>query len=168
MDFGLMDKDNRKYQAFFLDEFTNFCDFGEACRRLQGELNKLAWVIKAQTLAGYWLDEDEGFKVEYEKAKRIVRRINYEKAESFLNRCGNGTQLTGKEHGIFDCSIKAAHMVCDAYDPQMWSSKKPVEKPRGKKEPTRIEYAKHPGRPKKGEITESEQEPDGNSDSGED
>jgi hypothetical protein len=154
----LSESETARLQEIFLSAYLEYCEFTAACNVLETLLEKDGIKWKAQTLAGMWLVTDEKFKERYTESTLIVNMVRYEKAVDFLNRCGHGKQKTGKETQIYDANIKAAHMLCDAYNPEMWSSKKPVEGKKKKDKPTRIEYASHAGRVSK--------EKDVNSDNG--
>lgn len=148
-----------KLQQFFLTAFKRSQEFTVACNALLSNgMPEGSVPADVEFLVAEWMEFNPEFKVEFERVKLVLRHIRAEKAEDFLNKCGQGKQKTGKEAQIFDANIKAAHMVLDAYEPAMWSSKKPVEGKAKKKTPARIEYAAHPGRPKK--------EKDGDSDAG--
>jgi len=136
-----------KLQQFFLTAFKRSQDFGVACNALLNNgMPEGSVKADAEFMVAEWMEFDLTFKVEFERVKLVLRHIRAEKAEDFLNSCGQGKQKTGKEAQIFDANIKAAHMVLDAYDPATWSSKKPVEGKKKKEKPTRIEYSSHVGR----------------------
>lgn len=123
----------KEMQELFLREFYEYCKFSAACNVLQAELDKGGKKIKAQTVVGKWIVEDDKFRGEYEKAKAVVERIRAENAEDFLHKIATGEQKTGKDHGISDANVKAAHMVLESIDRAKWSSKAPVEKDKKRK-----------------------------------
>jgi len=122
-------------QQFFLDEFLRYGKFTAACNRLASRGEQYT-----EAVVGQWIEEDPAFKVEFEKAKRIVARVGAVKAEEFLNQAGSGLQKTGKDSGISNANVIAAHMVLEADDKAKWSSKVPAEKTDDRKITVIIEH----------------------------
>lgn len=122
-------------QQFFLDEFLRYGKFTAACNRLASKGEQFT-----EAVVGQWIEEDVEFKLEFDKAKRIVARIGAVKAEEFLNQVGSGAQRTGKEHGISTANVVGAHMVLEADDKAKWSSKVPADKVEDRKITVIVEH----------------------------
>jgi hypothetical protein len=125
----LSEGERLELQQFFLDKFVQIQKFAGACRAMKNfKMGGDVTEEMAQAVVGQWVEEDPVFKVEFEKAKRIVARIGAVKAEEFLNEVGSGKQRTGKDSGISTANVVGAHMVLEADDKAKWSSKVAVEK----------------------------------------
>ncbi len=114
------DVEQTHLQQVFLDEFLKYGKFTAGCNVLQGVIGE---DINAETVVGQWIEECPEFKVEFDKAKKIVARVGAVKAEEFLNEVGSGKQKTGKDSGISTANVVGAHMVLEADDKAKWSSK---------------------------------------------
>lgn len=117
-------KDDEKVylQQVFLDAYLKYGKFTAACNVLQTALGESA---NAEPVAGQWIEGDEEFKIEFEKAKMIVDRTNALKAEEFLNEAGSGKK---RKDEVTTGMTVASHMVLEAWDKQKWSPKVEVKK----------------------------------------
>lgn len=139
-----VDEAEREYlQQTFLDTFLKYKSFTAGCNEVQKILKESG---DAESIIGQWVEDNPDFKVEFEKAKKIVDRVRAEKAEDFLNRMATGQ--FNKADGITTAHPVAAHMALEAFDKQKWSSKAPVDKHQKVDVIPRIEFHAHPGRPK--------------------
>jgi len=149
-------KEKETIQQLFLDEFLRYGKFTAGCNRVQTILDEMGKTdVKASTLVGMWIIENEEFRNEFEKAKKIVRFVSAEKVEEFLVKMGSGEQKTGKDSGMTTANPVAGHMFLEAVDPETWN---PKEKKSSKKAPVipRLEFHDHPGRPKKDKKNDSD------------
>lgn len=121
-------------QQFFLDKFLLYKKFTVACKKLiaDNELGNESFPrskgFDPETVVAHWIEEYPEFRIEFDKAKKIVARVGAVKAEEFLNEVGSGQQKTGKDAGISTANVVAGHMVLEADDKARWSSKVAVEK----------------------------------------
>jgi len=146
-----VDEAERSYlQQIFLDALMEYCKFSSACNALQ---NMLKDGGKAKTVVAQWVMEDEAFRTEFEKAKKIVEFIAAEEVEEFLIKMGTGEQKTRKEDGYSTANPISGHMFLEAVDHQKWSSKAQKAVKKNDVIP-RIEFHDHPGRTKKENDTD--------------
>jgi hypothetical protein len=111
-------------QQFWLDEFLSYGKFTAACNRLSSRDERYT-----EAMVGQWIEEDADFRIEFERAKKIVQRVGALKAEEFLVSAGSGgkSAVRGQER-LANSEVIAAHMVLEADDKKRWSSKVAVEK----------------------------------------
>lgn len=117
--------ETEELQGVFIDGFYELCRFQYGCNRLQNKLDELGIMGKAEVMVGKWLTEDKEFKEEFEKAKKVVERINAEKAQDFLTDAAHGKK---KKDEVPNPAVVAAHMVLEAFDKAKWGQKVPEKK----------------------------------------
>jgi hypothetical protein len=160
---NLSEGDVVELQQFFLDKFLLIQKFGLACCAVKNHrifagvtpegITGLNAEALAQSVVGQWAMEDEEFKIEFDKAKKIVEFVAAERVEEFLIKMGTGEQKTRKEDGYSTANPISGHMFLEAVDHQKWSSKAQKAVKKNDVIP-RIEFHDHPGRPKKENDTD--------------
>jgi hypothetical protein len=152
-------------QEFFIKVFLRAQDFAMACNAMlnngmaEGSIGE-----DAETLVGKWIEDSPEFKVEFDRAKKVISRVRAEKAEDFLHKVGSGKQKTGKDSGISTANVVAAHMVLEAEDKAKWSSKVEVKKTETRNITTIIKHYGSETKVETIDLPEVKELPSGNSD----
>jgi hypothetical protein len=121
----LTDDRRAELQQVFLDAFLKMHKFAVACRAVKNAAGLPDGTTDefVQAMVGQWVEEDTEFRVEFDKAKKAIDRVRLEKSEEFLADVGSGEKKTGKEHGLTQANVVAAHMNGEALDKQKWNPK---------------------------------------------